>query len=75
MRTMIEMPDALFRRTKAKAALHGSTLKDYIIDAVLQKLDAESQPAKRDLSKLPVMRLKGGKKLDLTDFDFDDLLA
>jgi hypothetical protein len=76
MRTMIDMPDALFRKTKALAALRGSSLKDLIVRAVEREVNApnppESAPRRR---KLPLVHLRGGRKLDLNSFDFDDLLT
>jgi hypothetical protein len=76
MRTTIEIPDDLFRRAKATAALSGSTLKDLVIRA-LEREFAKQTPElkKRGTTKLPVMPWKGKKKLDLTNFNFDDLLS
>ena len=77
MRTTIDFPDALFRKTKATAALRGTTMKDLVLKAVERDVEHKA-PANRDDGrrvKLPIMHLKSGKKLDLTDFDFDDLLA
>jgi hypothetical protein len=77
MRTTIDIPDALFRKTKATAAFRGSTMKEVIVQAIQKEVypymrrDAE---VGRD-AKLPVMIWKGKKKLDLSDFDFDDLLG
>jgi hypothetical protein len=71
------MPDALFRKTKALAALRGSSLKDLIIGAVEREVSGASpERRKRMRRKLPpLIHLQGGRKLDLTHFDFDDLLA
>lgn len=76
MRTTIDLPDTLFRQTKATAALRGSTMKDVIVRA-LQREVGGGRPSKPAVNrvKLPLMRLKNGRKLDLTNFDFDDLLA
>jgi len=76
MRTTIDLPDDLYRRTKALAALQGSSLKDLIVRAVEREI---SPPAVRKNGRsrgvtLPI-HLKHTKKLDLTGFDFDDLLA
>jgi hypothetical protein len=77
MRTTIDLPDALFRRTKATAALRGSTMKELIVRAVEREIaqqgSSKKAPARR--VKLPLLHLKGGRKLDLSNFDFDDLLA
>jgi hypothetical protein len=77
MRTTIDLPDDLFRKTKAAAALRGSSMKDLIVRAVERELNAG--PAKpetvRPEVKLPVIHLRNKRKLDLTGFDFDDLLT
>lgn len=74
MRTTIDMPDALFRKTKAIAALRGSSMKELIIHAVEREV-SRSAPAKAKRVQLPIIKSWKGPKLDLTDFDFDDLLG
>jgi hypothetical protein len=49
MRTTIDIPDALFRKTKALAALQGSSMKDFIIRAVEHETEAAAKP-KRGMS-------------------------
>jgi hypothetical protein len=48
MKTMVEVPDDLYRRAKAEAALRGRKLKDLIEEGLRLVLDAspESQEAK-----------------------------
>lgn len=75
MRTTIDMPDALFRKTKAVAALRGSSMKELIIQAVERELANTSPPAKRGRVKLPLIQSWNGRKLDMTGFDFDELLG
>ena len=75
MRTTIDMPDALFRKTKAVAALRGSSMKELIIQAVERELANISPPAKRKRVKLPLVQSWSGRKLDMTGFDFDELLG
>jgi hypothetical protein len=76
MRTTIDVPDTLFRKAKATAALRGSTMKELVVRALEREVEAEKQHEhKGRAAKLPVMIWKGKKKLDLSDFDFDDLLA
>lgn len=74
MRTTIDMPDALYRKTKAIAALRGVKMKDVIIQALEQEV---TQPAKTPQKrvKLPLIKTWKGPKLDLTGFDFDELLG
>jgi hypothetical protein len=38
MKTTIEIPDPLFRKAKSKAAERGQTLKDFVTEAVQEKL-------------------------------------
>jgi hypothetical protein len=77
MRTTIEIPDDLFRRAKVTAAMRGSSMKDLIIRALEREFAKQvPEPKKgRSTTKLPVMPWKGKKKLDLTNFNFDDLLS
>ena len=41
MKTTIEIPDELFRATKAQAARRGESLKKYVCDALEDRLDKE----------------------------------
>jgi hypothetical protein len=77
MRTTIEIPDTLFRKTKATAALRGSTTKELIVCAIEREIanSVKSNKAAPRRVKLPLIHLKSGRKLDLSNFDFDDLLA
>jgi hypothetical protein len=45
MRTTIDIPDELFRRAKATAALEGGTLKDLVTEALRDYLDRRGEPA------------------------------
>ncbi len=38
MKTTLEIPDDLFRRTKAEAALRGRPMKDLVVEALEEKL-------------------------------------
>lgn len=78
MRTTIDMPDDLFRKTKAVAALRGSSMKDLIVRALEEEISratARKTRGKSPRKNVPVIHLSGGRRLDLTNFDFDDLLA
>lgn len=39
MKTTLEMPDALFRKAKAEAAMRGKTLKQLVIEALERDLN------------------------------------
>ena len=42
MKTTIDIPDDLFRETKARAALRGESLKDFVCGALEERLSLES---------------------------------
>jgi hypothetical protein len=73
VRTTIDLPDALFRKTKAVAALRGSSMKDLIVRAVEREVTQGQGVAKP--TRVPLIHLGRGRKLDLTGFDLDDLLT
>lgn len=45
MKTTVEIPDDLFRRTKAEAALRGESLKDFVSQALQAHLDRPTNEA------------------------------
>ena len=77
MRTTIDLPDPLFRRTKATAAILGLSMKDLIARAIEREVNANRapNPASPARVELPLLHLRSRRKLDLSKFDFDDLLA
>lgn len=73
MKTTIEIPDDLFRKAKATAALDGIKLKDLLADGLRLRLaakkEASSDAGKRrplidDSTVLPIV--KGKRKLKVT---------
>ena len=57
MKTTLEIPDAVFRRAKSKAAERGIPLRQFVTEAVEDKLKASLAPGKQ-----PWMKLAGGLK-------------
>jgi hypothetical protein len=47
MKTTVEMPDELYRRAKAEAALRGRKLKDLIEEGLRLVLDSPQRPTSR----------------------------
>jgi hypothetical protein len=47
MKTTVEIPDLLFRRAKAKAAERGQTLKEFLSEALREKLGTGSGASRR----------------------------
>src|SRR5437588_10018343 len=78
MRTTIDVPDTLFRRAKALAALRGASMKDLIVQALEREVRAEAHGESGVSARhvqFPLIRLRAGRKLDLSKFNFDDLLT
>jgi hypothetical protein len=46
MKTTVEIPDSLYRQIKARAALKGQSIKDFLIEAVRSKLAGEKTKPK-----------------------------
>jgi Arc/MetJ family transcription regulator len=79
MRTTIDLPDELFRKAKAKAALDGMRLKDLIRRFVEQGLrqgaPLSDETLRRRRSELPVARAATGKTLpELTNAEIHRIL-
>jgi hypothetical protein len=55
--------------------MRGSSMKDLIVRAVEREVSQAPARAKLKRAKLPVIQSWKGPKLDLTHFDFDDLLG
>ena len=55
MKTTLEIPDSIFRRAKAKAAENGVPLRQFVTEAVTEKLRNESLTVEK-----PWMALAGG---------------
>ncbi|MCI0331689.1 MAG: hypothetical protein L0228_00510 [Planctomycetes bacterium] len=47
MKTTVEIPDALYRQIKARAALQGQTIKDFLVEAVRSKIASDKAKPKK----------------------------
>jgi len=74
MRTTVDLPDSLFRQVKSRAALRGSTLKDFIQDALREAVTSNRKDRRRKIS-LPLIRSKHPGTLHLTNADIEAYLA
>jgi Ribbon-helix-helix protein, copG family len=74
MRTTIDLPDPLFRRVKSEAALRGSSLKEFIQEALHQAV-AGGRTVRRQKVRLPLVRSKQPGTLRLTNAEIEDHLA
>ena len=57
MKTTLDFPDALLRQVKARAALQGTSMRDFFVRAIEERLDAE----RRRSGKLQGWRTVFGK--------------
>jgi hypothetical protein len=59
VKTTLEIPDALFRRAKSKAAERGIPLRELVSEAIAEKLsagDSQTKPWLRSFGKLRGLR-------------------
>ncbi len=48
MKTTIEIPDAIYRQIKARAALRGQTVRSFFLDAIKARLASESRGSRTE---------------------------
>jgi hypothetical protein len=79
MQTTVDIPDSLYQKSAALAALRGATVEQLIVEAVTKEVQGsglDTAPCHGDREvELPVIRSKRPGTLDLSRFDFDDLLT
>lgn len=76
MRTTIELPDSIYRKGEKIARTQGVTVEEFIVRAFARELEAEPDaPSHNKRVALPLILSKEPGTLDLSDFNFDDLLA
>ena len=77
MKTTLEIPDAIFRRAKAKAGEQGVPLRQFVSQAVAEKLTAKSrapEKAKMKLAgRLRRLRKETARINRLIDPDFENI--
>jgi hypothetical protein len=80
MQTTVNLPDSLYHQSEALAASRGATVEQFIVEAVNKEvqgnLRSDNPNAHGDREvELPVIRSRRPGTLNLSQFDFDDLLA
>jgi hypothetical protein len=76
MKTTLELPDPLFRKAKATAAERGQSLKDFVTDALREKLNTSraevSEPAwMSGFGKLKRLHKETVRVQSIVDQEFD----
>jgi len=76
MRTTVDIPDPLFRRAKAAAALEGKRLKEFLTEAVVHELErsADRKIVRKTVS-LPLVPSNRPGTLHLTSDDIARVLS
>ena len=80
MQTTVNLTDSLYQKSEALADSRGATVEQFIVEAVKKEvqgyLGSDTSDAYGDReAELPVIRSTRPGTLDLSHFDFDDLLA
>ena len=80
MQTTVNLPDSLYQKSEALAASRGATVEQFIVEAVIKEVQGNlgsgtSGSYGEGEVELPVIRSRRPGTLDLSNFDFDDLLA
>jgi hypothetical protein len=76
----VNLPDSLCQKSEALAASRGATVEQFIVEAVKKEVQgnlgaaASGSFGDREV-EFPVIRSRRPGTLDLSNFDFDDLLA
>ena len=63
MKTTLEIPDALFREAKSRAALENLKLKDLVTEGLQMRLAKAGRTNRR--TKFPLIKSKGKRKLQI----------
>lgn len=74
MRTTIDIPDAMYRRLKARAAREGRSVKALVLRAAEQVLTSDDSPQGRNV-RLPLLRSKRPGTLRLDNARIYDVIS
>jgi len=76
MQNTVELPESIFRRTEEAARARGVGVDELISEMLERELANEAQPVMTPHRvSLPIIHSRNPGTLDLSNFDFDDLLA
>jgi len=80
MQAIVNLPDSLYRQSQALATSRGASVEQFIVEAVAREVagslesDKPGSGGRREVH-LPLIRSERPGTMDLSRFDFDDLLA
>ena len=64
MRTTLDLPDELMKRAKIAAVRRGSTLRDFVAEALRRILAEQSAPKRKRMTEAPI-KLPPGKTIPI----------
>jgi hypothetical protein len=76
MKTTFEIPDGLFRKAKAAAALQGVSLREFVTRAIAEKLENKpdsGKPWMQSFGQLSALRKETGRIGSIIDREFGRL--
>jgi len=74
VKTTLEIPDAVFRRAKSEAARRGISLREFVAEALKDKLiSAEGKPWMRGFGKLRHLRKETARINRLIEEEFEQV--
>ena len=74
MRTTVDIPDALYRRLRSRAAAEGRSTRSLILQAIGDAFDKKT-PRSRHKVKLPLVRSKHPRSLRLDNARIYDVIG
>ncbi len=74
MRTTVDIPDAIYRRLKARAALRGCSVRKLILRGVEAELNGGQAKKSGQRVRLPLIESKRRKPLRLTNEMINEIL-
>lgn len=79
MQTKVNLPDSLYQKSEELAASRGASVEEFIVEAVKKEVQGNlgsctSASYGDGEVELPIIRSMRPGTLDLSHFDFDDLL-
>jgi len=71
MRTTVDIPDSLYKRAKAKAAMDGVKLKELIARSLIQAMEPEKNKPVRKRIKFPLIKGDGKRVINPSPKELD----
>jgi hypothetical protein len=76
MQTVIELPAEMYTRTEELARQKGISVQEMIVRVLAKELSSkEPRTDRKHTVELPLIHSNHPRTMDLSHFDFDDLLA